>query len=341
MTGQSGRLEASLNPNKPSYGVIVGRFQVHELHEGHMELIRAVKGRHNRVIIFVGTSPNVFTKRNPLDFITRKAMIQSKFPDITVLLLPDVATDERWSEILDERIREVTGYGDVTLYGGRDSFVPHYSGSFHPVELTLPATEHIKGEDIRNKLTNQVIESADFRAGVIYAAMNQWPKVITCVDAVILHRTLTSPTLAAEHAHLVYEFLLGRKAGEPGWRFIGGHAEPVTKSFEQDVRDEVSQESGLDIRPENVMYIGSCYVPDWRWAAEQDKVKTLVFVCEATTLGAKAKDDISEVRWFPIQKVTEGLLTPVHHPILKLVQERFRKEFADASPVQTASATQD
>ncbi len=317
--------------SKPSYGVIVGRFQVHELHEGHMELIRAVKGRHNRVIIFVGTSPNGMTKRNPLDFITRKAMIQAKFPDITVLLLPDVATDERWSEILDERIREVTGYGDVTLYGGRDSFVPHYSGSYHPVELTLPATEHIKGEDIRNKLTNNVIESADFRAGVIYAAMNQWPKVIACVDGVVFYRGQHTEKWAGdcgmEYAYGDMEFLLAKKSGEPGWRFVGGHAEPITKTFEQDVRDEVRQESGVDIRPEQVEYIGSTYVPDWRWAAEQDKVKTLIFACEVTSLSAKAADDVAEVKWFKAKDLSFGVFVDVHKPIFVMVREYFFNKF--------------
>lgn len=29
--------------NKPSYGVIVGRFQCHELHDGHLELFRIVQ----------------------------------------------------------------------------------------------------------------------------------------------------------------------------------------------------------------------------------------------------------------------------------------------------------
>jgi bifunctional NMN adenylyltransferase/nudix hydrolase len=309
--------------NKPSYGVIVGRFQVHELHEGHMELIRAVKGRHTRVIAFVGVSPNLFTKRNPLDFITRKAMIQAKFPDVTVLPLLDQVTDEAWSELLDSKIREVTGYGDVTLYGGRDSFVPHYHGSFRPVELNLVGTEHIKSEDIRNSLTNNVVESADFRAGVIYAAMNQWPKVITCVDVVMYHYSWRGGDKDGNR-HDDFELLLAKKPGEPGWRFVGGHAEPNLPSFETDARAEAFQEVGQSLT--KMEYIGSALIDDWRWAAEQDKVKTLVFASETMTLECKAKDDISNAKWFPISQVTEGLINPVHHPILKLVQARFAKE---------------
>jgi bifunctional NMN adenylyltransferase/nudix hydrolase len=322
--------------NKPSWGVIVGRFQVHELHEGHMDLFRAVMGRHNRVIVFVGKSPNGMTKRNPLDFVTRKAMIQAKFPNFTVLPLIDCMTDEAWSDSLDAKIREVVDYGDVTLYGGRDSFVPHYHGAYPPVELALPTTEHIKGEDIRAKLTNTIIESADFRAGAIYSAMNQWPKAITCVDVVMYHYSWSDVNKNNDDM----EFLLCKKYGEPGWRFVGGHTKPITETFEQDAKDEAREEVGQYLT--KMEYIGSCYVPDWRWAAEQDKVKTLVFASETMTLSAAAKDDISEAKWFSIRELKEGLLNPVHHPILKLVQEGFRKEFKlYAAPISTASVAQD
>src|SRR5208337_4934210 len=99
--------------NKPSYGVIVGRFQVHELHDGHLELFRQVKARHNRVIVFVGVAGARGTKHNPLDFETRKRMIQAKFPDFTVLPIADQMTDEMWSRVLDTKIGEVAGYSEV------------------------------------------------------------------------------------------------------------------------------------------------------------------------------------------------------------------------------------
>src|SRR5271168_4896077 len=105
--------------NKPSYGVIVGRFQVNDLHDGHMELFREVRGRHNRVIVFIGIAPTDITRSNPLDFETRKRMIQSKFPEFTVLPILDVNSVEFWSQSLDKRISEVADFGDVTLYGGR------------------------------------------------------------------------------------------------------------------------------------------------------------------------------------------------------------------------------
>lgn len=307
---------------KPSYGVIVGRFQVNELHDGHMELFRAVRARHNRVLVFVGVSPTGSTKRNPLDFETRKRMIQAKFPEFTVLPLKDVMTDEMWSKSLDEKIREVVDYGDVTLYGGRDSFVPHYHGSYTPVELALPPGT-LSGEDIRAALTNNVMESSDFRAGVIYAAMNARPRVVTTVDAIIWHAA------GSQVDGFRYEFLLGKKAGEPGWRFVGGHAEAFTESFEDDVRREVMEETGLDIDQNHVHYIGSCIVPDWRWEKEESKIKTLIFACEALQMGATAADDIQQVRWVRSNEMSAELFVPTHRPLFKIVQRYFTKHFKD------------
>ncbi len=45
---------------KPSYGVIVGRFQVNDLHDGHMELFRQVRSRHKTVVVFIGVHPTMF-----------------------------------------------------------------------------------------------------------------------------------------------------------------------------------------------------------------------------------------------------------------------------------------
>lgn len=303
--------------DKPSWGVIVGRFQVHELHDGHMELFRAVRGLHNRVIVFVGTSPTGITPRNPLDFEARARMIQAKFPEFTVLPLQDTMSDDIWSANLDYKISEVVNYGDVTLYGGRDSFVPHYRGTHHPVELHLPKYK-ASGEDIRATLTNSVKESADFRAGIIHAAMNMRPRVVTCVDVAIYH------VGGSEAEGLFYEFLLGKKLGEPGWRFIGGHAETSTNSFEIDARKETMEESGLDLI--RLEYIGSCLVPDWRWEKEDSKIKTLIFAGESMTLGARAADDIDKVQWFSFSSLHEGLFTPTHRPLWEIVSARFRKE---------------
>ena len=61
-------------------GVLVGRFQVPNLHPGHIELIQSVCEAHSKVLIFLGLAPTKATRNNPLDFESRKHMILEKFP---------------------------------------------------------------------------------------------------------------------------------------------------------------------------------------------------------------------------------------------------------------------
>jgi hypothetical protein len=121
-----------------SIGSVVGRFQVHELHDAHRYVIDQVVNNHKKSIIFLGVPKVVGTKKNPLDFDTRKKMIQSSYPDTLILSLPDIGDDFKWTAELDKRIREVYPIGEVVLYGGRDSFIPYYQkgkGQFDCKEL--------------------------------------------------------------------------------------------------------------------------------------------------------------------------------------------------------------
>ena len=60
-----------MKKNTTDVGVIVGRFQVNELHAAHRELIDTVIGNHKKVLIFLGLSPVRVTRHNPLDFTSK------------------------------------------------------------------------------------------------------------------------------------------------------------------------------------------------------------------------------------------------------------------------------
>jgi bifunctional NMN adenylyltransferase/nudix hydrolase len=93
--------------------------------------------------------------------------------------------------------------------------------------------------------------------------------------------------------------LLARKPGEKLLRFVGGFADPRSKSYEADAKREVREETGLEIS--EPCYIGSTLVDDWRYRGEQDKIKTMMFVAIrifGTT--PKPMDDIAELQWQPI-----------------------------------------
>lgn len=290
---------------RPDWGVIVGRFQVNDLHEGHMELIRQVKARHSAVLAFVGTPANKsLTQENPLDFPTIRRMINAKFPDLTVLELRDCRTDEEWSRNLDNAISSVVQSGTATLYGGRSSFVPHYKGHFTPIELNLPVqVMKISGTDVRVDCSNKVIESPEFRAGMIYAAYHQWPETKPCVDIAIFNTDET-------------EILMVQKRGESLWRFPGGHFEHKHGSFEGTAKAEAMEETGLDIT--DLQYVYSGLVDDWRYASNSDKkISTVLFKAKSMTMGSRPQDvnEIGRTQWFKFSNLNEEQIVPEHRPL--------------------------
>ena len=313
-----------------SYGVIVGRFQVNDLHDGHMELFRQVKARHDGVIVFVGSHPAGLTKDHPLNFEVRRRMIEAKFPDFIVREIRDTRSDESWSKSLDTMIgTAIEGPAEFTLYGGRDSFVPHYRGKYTPVELTLSLeSQKISGTQIREEFATRIIESSDFRAGMIYAAAQLWPVLLPTVDIAIFTTDYT-------------KILLGRKDSDPvgKYRFVGGHAEKKSPTYEADARKETIEETGLD--PYAMEYIGSALIPDWRYNTPDRGVKTLFFATTTMSQGAIAKDDIAEVRWFDVRELAasggENFIVDTHQVLhtllLGYLAKRNHKEALNAATV--------
>lgn len=290
-------------PSEHSVGVIVGRFQVPALHAEHRGLINLVQEKHAKVILFIGCTPLKTTSNNPLDYQAREQMIKMDFPNLIILPIFDCQSNDEWSNKLDSAIRGVIGPGQKPLlYGGRDSFIKHYTGKFSTQEL-VPTT-YLSGSEIRNGVGDTVINSSSFRAGVIWASQNQYPKTYACVDIAIFNKDKS-------------KLLMARKPGEKAYRFVGGFSDPSSMSFEDDAKRELLEET--TIRAENINYVGSTKIDDWRYKGEKDKIITSVFyitIDEGSSV--LPQDDICELRWFNIEDVTNNLV-PTHLPIKKLL----------------------
>ncbi len=295
-------------------GALVGRFQVHELHDAHKYLIDQVAENHKKVILFLGVPKVVGTKKNPLDFDTRKRMIQHHYPNIVILALPDFGDDKRWSQEMDKRIKEVYPIGDVLMYGGRDSFIPYYKnggGQFDCKELDQYT--FVSGTEVRKMVSEQVKDSSDFRAGVIYQAYNQYPKVHPCVDVAILDNNQE-------------KLLLAKRPFEDGWRFIGGFSKPTDTSYEHTARRKVSEDAGRNLSITNLNYIGSVQVPDWRYKSEEDKIMSILY---KTTKGwgmIEPSDDVSELKWFDISELDKIKIVNEHKILLEMFSENMKKD---------------
>jgi bifunctional NMN adenylyltransferase/nudix hydrolase len=299
-------------------GVLVGRFQVPDLHEAHRELIDKVAGWHKKFLLMLGCSPTLVTRRNPLDFQSRKLMINAHYPEIPIVPLMDCADDDEWSRDLDRRVREVFPVGTVTLYGGRDSFIPHYHGQFSCQEVEPSSYRIFSGSSERKSASLEVGSSSDWRAGVVYAAYNRHPQVLPTVDVAVTRLRADGET----------EILLARKPGEKNYRLVGGFVEPSDSSLETVARREVMEETHVEIS--TPVYVGSFLVDDWRYRHEVDKIMTTVFIAEYMYGAIQPDDDIEELRWFRMNRTLAiHHIIDAHQPLLltliDLVSNRNRK----------------
>jgi bifunctional NMN adenylyltransferase/nudix hydrolase len=256
------------------------------------------------VIIFLGLSPITPSTSNPLDFEARKQMILADFPDVIVAYLRDLHDDNLWSKELDSQIENlITPTQTALLYGGRSSFIEHYTTGRWPTQELLQ-TEHYSGSAIRKQIArSKVKSSADFRAGVIWATQARFPTAFTTVDVAIVNEDQS-------------KVLLGRKPNERQFRFIGGFSSPDSPTLEADARREVQEEAGVDIA--DPQYVGSTIVDDWRYRNEVDCIKTVLFLAKYRSGHPRPGDDIEEVRWFDFPVADEALIE-THRPLMEML----------------------
>ena len=294
---------------KYDIGVIVGRFQAPDLHQGHRDLIETVMDNHQQILIFLGLSPARSTLNNPLDFETRRKMIQASYPDVNVLYIDDSPSDKAWSKRLDSQIRKLTSpASSVVLYGSRDSFISHYHGKYDTIELAQKV--FTSATQIRNEVSLTTKGTEDFRLGVIYGVSNQYARVMPTVDVAIWN---------ADHT----ELLMAQKKDEDKWRFIGGFADKGG-SYEQDVRREISEEAHIEVT--DINYVGSGAVDDWRYRGERDGIKTMLFETEYMHGKPTPDDDIEKLKWVRATDMDKEV-NDTHRFLFEMLREKYPERF--------------
>ena len=296
-------------------GCVVARFQVHELHEGHHHVIKQVVKNHKKVIIFLGVPQIVGTKKNPLDFDTRKKMVQTDYPDAVIVAIPDNRSDYKWAKELDKRIREVYPHGEVLMYGSRDSFIPYYTnsgGKFQTKELEPFGT--FTGTDVRKMISEEVKNSMDFRAGIIYHSYNLYPKTIPTVDIAVMDP-------------LNRKILFCRKYDEDQFRFIGGFVRPEDPHVKASVRRIFRDKAGNGSELQGFEYLDSVRIDDWRFKSEEDKIMTQFFMCSISWGLVNPEDDIAELTWIDIdEKWMREKVCPEHQVLVEILLNKLNEK---------------
>lgn len=288
---------------KYDYCVTVGRFQVPDLHYAHIKILYDMMVAHKKVLVLVGSSQAPGTDIDPLDYPSRKAMIEKQFPNIIVDKLTDHRSDDIWSDNLDKKIRQHFPKGTVVVSGGRDSFLNHYKGKFPTREFKK--INHWPGTAIREKVGKTVKDSSEWREGQIYLTQNQFPRTFMTVDVAIIKKE-----------NGIMRVLLGKKEGCQELRFVGGFVDPTDNGLIEACKREVQEETDLEV--DDFQFVSSIRVNDSRYAKSKDGIMTSFFVGKYLWGSHfKAKDDIVHLDWYCINKSLVKKMTPGHGVLLE------------------------
>ena len=272
-----------------SVGVVVGRFQIDNLHPGHINLLNRVTNLHGRnTIVFVGRGSD--PQKYQLDFETVKRMILSRFPAVTVASIYDRNNSELWSRDLDELIESFFPNKRAVLYGGRDSFLEEYKGRFEKV--TISAFGSFSSTDRRSEIVRAGSQDdALFRRGVIYG--------VASLPASMIPYFLLAVTRNGSS-----EVVLVRETSSHNWGLPAERLDP-----EKDTDDRAALRRiligrvAVDVSIEDPLYITSAV---WR-LREYRKSRNSAF---ATLFAAGLKQGefcgIREsecCRWFPVDDI--------------------------------------
>jgi bifunctional NMN adenylyltransferase/nudix hydrolase len=265
------------------------------------------------VIIYLGLAPILSTLNNPLPYEARKQMIQEQFPDVDIHYIKDHPSDEAWSKNLDSMIGDViTPNQTVLLYGGRDSFLPHYDGRFPTTELEQNV--YMSGTQLRRDVIHAATRpSSDFRRGVIWATSNRYANPLPTVDCALF--------LEGPNQEPFTKLVLGHKTTDPKdtYRFIGGFVDAKKGNLEANCRREVGEEAGVDIT--EPVYITSAEIEDWRYRGERQGVLTSFFHAHLLSGRLEAADDIESLGVFPTKDLMHIKIVPEH----EVLRDELRK----------------
>ena len=280
-------------------GVIVGRFQVPALTSGHKLLIEHALKENNSLLIVVGTCHVRVDPHDPLPFEVVKDLLDTHITHMTanceIKQVFDHPRNDAWSLNLDTIIGNQCKNmhvlpENVTLYGGRDSFIPHYLGRL--ATSVFESNDKSEGTEVRNswqQKTSSVLWKLDsddkleaFAGGMIHAASQPFPTSFQCVDI-----------LAVTESN---QLVLIEKEGHGVLQLPGGFVDVSDSSLEDAALRELKEETGLI--GDKARYFLSCRVEDFRYRNRRDGIMTAAFTVnlEDTEIKyMKAGDDAFKV----------------------------------------------
>lgn len=300
-------------------GIIVGRFQVDDLHMGHRSIFEYLKHNVDEVLVVLGEGPLPTTANNPLAVKSRQYMIDSYLAELDIngisVSLKDHPDDKIWSQNLDDLIDRWNDHDEAVIYHSRDTSTEAYTGRHE--RAILPAVAGLSSTMRRETLGKSANNpSVDFRRGVIWANQNRFPTVYSCVDAAVTFELFDGINTGT------YVLVITKDIA-PGYMWPGGFAE-LNSTDEDDARREVAEETGLDTSFFHAEYLGSFTQDDWRYRSEVDEIRTRLFAIHMA--GRKlpevaGADDAATAQWVNIKDLKVEDFNKCHRALFERLLE--------------------
>lgn len=113
------------------------------------------------------------------------------------------------------------------------------------------------------------------------------------------------------------------------WRFPGGFVDIFTDTnLEEAVLREAREETGCTFVPTPPRYLGSSIIDDPRYRSTRHRIFTTFWALQWQSGGddGQGLDDVARMQWFDVNTLGEGMINPVHLPLVRILLEELRKQ---------------
>ena len=291
-------------------GVLIGRFQVPEMHEGHRFLVREMLEQCDQVLVLFGSSNRPRSVKNPFTYQERATAAQRLFPSIWTAPLNDyLYNDSQWmadvaATIKDAEVEFSFKFGEqpeVVLYGhhkdGNDylKWFPQYE------YVNVNSDVDVSGTEVRNSFSHLLPKQVQLDMQYFAKERETFSRYpypgclnICCGDAVV--------------ECLGHVLLIQRKftPGAGNWALPGGHKN-TDETFLQCALRELKEET--NIRVPDAVLLGSIKATrlfdNPKRSSGIPKLTQAVYIVlkpnpDGSLPRANGGDDAALTRWVPI-----------------------------------------
>lgn len=265
------------------------------------------------------------TRNNIVPINLMEAKIRIAFPNNPILVVKAIRNSYNWATSITEAYFLNGGSDNIDkIYFDNEYLFNRFNEGIgdNPIAKLISIDYYFQTEVANSKLGTTIMDD-QFINGVIHANTKKYPAVIPTVDVGIVFES---------DPHHLNSIIVGKKKGDNFYHFIGGFVDPTDKSYESAACREAFEETNIIITRDELEYLGSRRINDWRYGDQTDKIITHLYCVKYNETQSElirrymvAKDDILELIEFPLLASEEHKITPLHRKLFKTICHKYGK----------------